>query len=129
MKKSDKETKKYEMKISNTVNEMDEEVRDRFKALAHISVKLAEISKMHDEEVKQVDFAADQTDKPIYALRALIIQGKEYDTSEINIDEFDKRLQEIQDEKYEKIKVKKSKTVDNLIDKDGIPDFWLIALK
>lgn len=129
MKKTEKEIKKYEMKISNTINSMDENVRDRFKAMAYLSDQLAELSKKYEEEAKQIEFEADQADKPLYQLRSMIIQGQDIDTDDITTDEFDKRLEEIKDEEYDKITVKEYKSVINLVEHKGIPGFWLTAMK
>lgn len=129
MKKTEKEIKKYEMKISNTVNSLDENVRDRFKALAYLSDQLAELSKKYEEEAKQIEFEADQADKPLYQLRSMIIQGQDIDADDITTDEFDKRLEEIKNEEYDQITVKEYKNVINLVEHKGIPGFWLTAMK
>ena len=129
MKKSEKELKKYEMKISATVNGIDESVRNRFKALSCISDQLADISKKHDEEMLTLQYESDQKDRPLYELRKLIIQGGEFDTNDLNPDDFDTRLEEIKDEGYNKIKIEESKNVSNLESQRGIPDFWLVAIK
>lgn len=109
MKKSDKELKSYEMRISNTVNEIDESVRDRFKALAHISNMLADLSKQYEEEAKKIEFEAEQSNKPLFVLRSMIIQGKDIDGTEHMLSEFNQKLEESKDEDYDKIKVKKFK--------------------
>lgn len=129
MKKADKDLKKYELKIANTVSEMDEGVKDRFKALAHISNQLADISKQYDEEIKQIEYEAEQADKPLYQIRSLILQGKDFDDNEITTEMYDKRDAEIKDEDYEKIKIKEFKNIKHLENQPGIPAFWLHAMK
>lgn len=129
MKKSEKELKQYEMRICATVNEMEENVRDRFKALAHISDQLADLSKKYEEEAKQIEFEAEQANRPLYQLRTKIIKGEDFDTEEIKTSEFDQRLEEIQDENYEKIQIKEFKEVAHLVDQTGIPGFWYNAMK
>ena len=129
MKKTDLDLKKYEYRISATVNEIDESVRNRFKALAYISDKLAELSKQYEEDARLIEYNADQTDKPLYKIRSLIIEGKEFESPDITTDEFDKRYEEIKDETYESIKIKESKHVESLADQKGIPGFWLNAMK
>lgn len=129
MKKSEKELKKYEYKICATVNDIDEKVRERFKALAHVSDQLAELSKKYEEEARQIEYEADQVDQPLFKLRALIVEGKDFESTEITTDEFDKRYEELKDETYDKIKIKDYKHVENLADKKGIPGFWMTAMK
>lgn len=129
MKKTDLDLKKYEYRISATVNEIDESVRDRFKALAYISDKLAELSKQYEEEARQIEYMADQVDKPLFKIRSIIIEGKQFDSNDITTSEFDKRYEEIKDETYESIKIKEFKPVENLADQKGIPGFWLTAMK
>lgn len=129
MKKSDKDLKNYELKICNTVAGIDENVRNRFKALAHISDKLADLSKLYEEECKKIEFEAEQIDKPLHVLRARVIQGEAIDGADHMVAEFDKRLEEIMDEDFHKIKIKEHKNVENLADKKGIPGFWLNAMK
>lgn len=129
MKKSEKELKKYEMKIYNTANNVEEKLRPKFKALAYISDQLADVSKRHDDEMLLLQNECDVKDKPLYELRKLIIQGLDFDASTLNPDDFDHRLEQIKDEDYEKIKIEESKNVQNLDGQKGIPDFWLIAMK
>lgn len=129
MKKLEKDEKKYEMRISKTVNGIDEAVRPRFKALAHISDKLAELSKQYEEEIKQIEREAEMADKPLYQLRSLIIQGKPIDDAEdITIEAFDKRMEEIKDARYDKINIVE-KEILKPIDGDGLPGFWLSVMK
>lgn len=129
MKKTDLDLKKYEYRISATVNDIDEAVRDRFKALAYVSDKLAELSNQYEEEARQIEFMADQIDKPLFKIRTMIIEGKPFESNDITTSEFDRRLEEIKDETYESIKIKEFKPVENLADQKGIPGFWLTAMK
>ncbi|CAI2376471.1 unnamed protein product [Moneuplotes crassus] len=129
MKKSDKELKNYEMRISNTVSGIDESVRDRFKALAHISNMLAEISKQYELEAKKIEFEAEQSNKPLYTLRSMIVQGKEIDGAEHMLQEFNQRFEESKNDDFDSIQVKEFKKVDQLADSAGVPGFWLNAMK
>jgi nucleosome assembly protein 1-like 1 len=129
MKPTDLDLKKYELKICNTVAGIDENVRGRFKALAHISDKLADLSKLYEEECKKIEFEAEQVDKPLFVLRSRIVLGEPIDGGEHMVSEFDKRLEEIMDEGFHKIKIKEHKSVENLLEKPGIPGFWLNAMK
>jgi len=79
----------FELKIYNTINGMDEEVRSKFKALALISDDLAKISEDHDEETRKVEIEFEKKFKPIYDLRSKIIQGEQVD---IEASEYDTRL-------------------------------------
>ena len=114
MYKQDLELQKYEYKISATVNELDGEVRDRFKAMAYVSDKIAELSKLYELEAKKIEFEARQIDKPLYKLRALILQGKNIDSADITTSEFDRRYYEIRDEVYDGIKINEFTNIKDL---------------
>ena len=129
MYKQDLELQKYEYKISATVNELDSEVRDRFKAMAYVSDKIAELSKLYEQEAKKIEFDARQIDKPLYKLRALILQGKNIDSADITTSEFDRRYSEIRDEVYDGIKINEFTNIKDLAHWKGVPEFWLNALK
>jgi len=130
MKKTDTEVQKYEMKISATVNGIEQNARERFKALAHVSDQLADLSKLYEEEAKKIEYEAEIADKPLYQMRSLVIQGKELSTdSGVTIDEFNKRLEELKNDKYDKIEIDSDKNVMTATDDPGIPGFWLHAIK
>ena len=114
----------FELKIYNTINGMDEEVRSKFKALALISDDLAKISEDHDEETRKVEIEFEKKFKPIYDLRSKIIQGEQVD---IEASEYDTRLGQIKDDKYEKLTLE-SPDLTHLNGVDGVPDFWLTAM-
>ena len=129
MHKTDLELKKYEYKISASVNELDYNVRERFKAIAYVSDQIAELSRRYEQEAKIIEYNAQQADKPLYKMRALIIAGKNVESSDITISEFDKRFEEINDEVYDSIKISEFTNISDLANHKGIPEFWLKAMK
>lgn len=114
-----------ELKIYNTIAKMEESVQPVFKNLALISDEMAELSKQHDEDSRKVDLDFEEQLKPLFELRNKILNGEDVD---LDLADYDKRLEQIKDDKYEKVEVEPS-DLKHLESVQGIPDFWYVALK
>ena len=103
-KMTEDETTKSEHKMSDHITKMDEELRDRFKALKIIQDDVHKFEEEEQEEIRKLEIEYEEKYKEIYALRNLVVNGK----SELDpalIKEFDQRVIDMKDDDYEKVEV------------------------
>ena len=75
-KMTEDETTKSEHKMSDYINKMDEELRDRFKALKIIQDDVHKFEEEEQEEIRKLELEYEEKYKEIYKLRDLVVNGK-----------------------------------------------------
>ena len=126
-KMTQEEEDQQNFKMAKYINEMDEEVRDRFKALFSIQQYVHEFDDQENKAIRELELEFENKYKEIYALREALISGTS-DLDEALIKEFDTRAEEMKDEDYEKLEVTPCdvKSIKNL--PKGVSDFWIKAM-
>jgi len=121
------EEAEQEMKISKYINEMDDELKDRFKALKAIQDVCRDADKEEQGAIRELEVEFENKYKEIYALREALINGKS-DIDMSVVAEFDERATQMKDEDYEKLEVTPCdvKSIQNI--PKGISDFWIKAM-
>ena len=124
---TEEEEIKQSLKVSKFINEMDEELKNRFKALKAIQDAVNEFDKEEQKEIRILEVEFEKKYKEIYAQRELIINGK-MDLPKDLIEEFGVRVKEMQDEDYAKLEVTPCdvKSIQNI--PKGVSDFWIKAM-
>ena len=117
----------HELKISKYINEMDDELKDRFKALQAIQSFTREMDEEEAKDIRKLETEYENKYKEIYVLREALINGKS-DLDQALIEEFDKRATEMKDEDYDKLEIVPCdvKTIQNI--PKGVTDFWIKAM-
>lgn len=115
------------LKVSKFINEMDEELRDRFKALKVIQDQIQDADSDEAKEIRKLEVEFEKKYKEIYRIREQIINGKLAVPQDL-VKEFDERAQKVKDEDYDKLEVTPCdvKSIQN--SKMGVSDFWMRAL-
>jgi len=126
-KMTEEEENAQSFKMSKYINEMDAEVKDRFKALKSISDSLKETDEEESKEIRQLEIEFEQKYKEIYAKRELIINGK-CELEEQMIAAFDAQAEKMKDADYDKLEVTPCdvKAIQNI--PKGVSDFWIKAM-
>ena len=126
MKYKDEETK-GDHKISKTINEMDAEVRDRFKALKVIQDSCKKYEDEHSEAYRKLEVAYEVKYKEIYALRDQVIAGTSLPNEADLIKQFDEIAIKMNDDDYKKLEVEPC-DVKSISNSKGVSNFWLNAI-
>ena len=74
--RNDDEGKKLELRIQTYISEMDEEIRDRFKALKSIQDDIRSLDDEEEKGIRGLERQFETKYKEIYALREQLINGK-----------------------------------------------------
>lgn len=121
------EENKHNLKVSKFIAEMDQEIRDRFKALKALQDLLTEADEEEQKEIKKMELEFEEKYKEIYRTREQIVNGKLALPADL-LQDFQVRAEQIRDEDYDKLEVVPCdvKSIQN--SKMGISDFWLRAL-
>ena len=121
------EEAKHQLKISKYIAEMDEEIRDRFKALKSIQDMLGEADEEEQKEIKKIELEFEERYKEIYRTREQIVNGKLALPADL-VESFNTRAEQVKDEDYEKLEVMPCdvKSIQN--SPMGVSDFWMRAL-
>lgn len=124
---TDEEEAEAGLRMSKYITEMDEELRDRFKALKALQDICKELDEEEQKEIKLLELEYENKYKDIYAQREALINGKS-DINPILIEEFEARVLEMKDEDYEKLVVTPCdvKSIQNI--SKGVSDFWVKAM-
>ena len=99
---------KNDLKTSTHINELDDEFKDRFKALKVIQNMLHEMDEEEQKEVRKQEIIFEEKYKEIYELRRKFInadKGLEKDAGADMIKEFDERAAQMKDADYEALEV------------------------
>jgi len=73
----EEEQAKSDLKMSNLINEMDDELKDRFKALKTIQDFVHEMDEDEQKEIRKLEIVFEEKYKEIYSMRERIINGKD----------------------------------------------------
>ena len=120
---TEEEENAQNFKITKYINEMDAELKDRFKALQAIAFECNDCDEAESKEIKELELQFENRYKEIYAQRdALINEKAEIDTDLVA--KFDERAKKMQDEDYQKLEVEPCdvKAIQNC---KGVSDFWM----
>ena len=77
MKKTDEENNEQKLKVTNHINNMDNESKDRFKALFILQEKLGDFDEEEENEIRKLELIYENKYKEIYAQRERIINSKD----------------------------------------------------
>ena len=124
---AEEEEIKVEHKISKVITEMDEELRDRFKALKSIQDEIHDYDEEEQKEIRKLEIIYEEKYKELYALRDQFVNAK-IDLDSKLVEEFDLRAKDMKDADYDKLEVVPCdvKAIQNT--PKGISDFWVKAL-
>ena len=124
---TEEEETKQSFRVSKFINEIDEELRARFKAIKAIQDAVNEFDKEEQKEIRKLEVEFEKKYKEIYAQREQIINGKMALPAEL-LKEFDERVVEMKDEDYEKLEVTPCdvRGIQNI--PSGVCDFWIKAM-
>ena len=75
-KMADEETK-IDHKISKTINDMDAELKDRFKAMLTIQNDIKKYDEEHSREYRKLEVQFEKKYKEVYAIRDQLISGED----------------------------------------------------
>lgn len=124
---TEEEEVKHNLKINKFILGMDEELRDRFKALKAIQDLLQEADEEEQAQIRKIEIEFENKYKEIYSIREQIINGK-LKLPEDLIKDFEVRAEKVKDADYENLEIPPCdvKSIQN--SPMGISDFWLKAL-
>ena len=77
MKKTEAEHDEQKLKVTNHINKMDNEIKDRFKALFVLQEKLGDFDEEEENEIRKLELIYENKYKEIYAQRERIINSKD----------------------------------------------------
>lgn len=117
----------HKFKISKFINEMDAELKDRFKALKALQDGIQDADDDESKEIRKLEVEFEKKYKEIYRMREQIVNGKLSLPAEL-VKEFDERAEKVKDEDYEAVEVTPCdvKAIQN--SPMGVSDFWTRAL-
>lgn len=98
------EEDKHQLKLSKYINEMDAEIKDRFKALKSIQDLLQQADEEEQVEIRKLELEFELKYKEIYSIREKIINGKQDLPTDL-LAAFEERAKEVQDDDYEKVEI------------------------
>ena len=113
--------------MSKYIMEMDDELKDRFKALKVIQDLFHECDDDQQKEIRKLEQIYELKYDEIYGQRERIINGKDELPKEL-IEQFDERAVKMKDDDYEKVEVEPCdvKSIQNT--PTGVCDFWFKAI-
>ena len=122
----DEENEKFH-KMSKYIVEMDEELRERFKALKALQDLIYDADEEEQKEIRKLELQYEEKYKEIYDIREQVINGK-VDIQADLVKEFDHRMEQVKDDDYNKIEITPCdvKAIQNI--PKGVCDFWMKAL-
>jgi hypothetical protein len=107
--------------------EMDDELKDRFKALKTIQDYVHECDEEEQKEIRKLEIIFEEKYKEIYSMRERIINAKDMLPKDL-IEMFDERAVKMKDKDYDDLEVEPCdiKNVEN--SPVGVSDFWSKAI-
>ena len=126
-KMTQEEEDQQNFKVADHINKMDDELKDRFKALKAIQDLCHEFDDEENEEIRKLELLYENKYKEIYAQRELLINGKEKLPEDL-IAAFDERAVQMKDDDFEKIELTPCdvKSIQN--SPMGVSDFWIKSM-
>lgn len=122
----DEETK-VDHKISETINKMDDEIKDRFKALKVIQNECKKFEEEHSVEYRKLEVEFERKYKEIYALRDQVVAGETLPDEADLIKQFDEIAVKMKDDDYDKLEIEPC-DVKAISNSKGVSNFWLNAI-
>lgn len=122
---------KADLKISKHISELDDELRDRFKALKVLQNTLHEMDEEEQKEVRKQEIIFEDKYKEIYELRRKFINADKSlaaDAGKDLIRDFDERAKQMKDEDYDKLEIVPCDVKPIQNSPAGVSDFWVRAL-
>ena len=89
-KMTEEEEAQQDFKVSKYINEMDDELKDRFKALKAIQDYTKEFDEEESKQIREMEVEFEQKYKDVYRQRDAVVSGKEELNKEL-IEAFNKR--------------------------------------
>lgn len=107
----DPEKMELDLKMSKIIEEMPEEVKDRFKALKVIYDQYNDMDEEEQAEYRKLELAYEKKYAQIYQVRSKILNDDSFKIPDDLVEEFNARSEELKDEgykdlEYEKVDVK-----------------------
>jgi hypothetical protein len=128
---NEEEEAKAELEVSKHINQIDEELKDRFKALKVIQNQMHEFDEEEQKEVRKLEVIFEDKYKEIYELRRKFVNaGKDLDKvyGAKLVKEFNDRAADMKDEDYEKLEVTPCDVKPIQNSPNGVSNFWIKAL-
>lgn len=133
----DPEEKEIEMKMIKTVMQMPESVRGRFKMLHMLSDKRSKLNEEFNDACKRLEEKINAKKKPFLEQRRKIVAGELTEFGHLiprfdeNLLVLDKKVASIVKSCTEPEEEAKKEPTDTkyLIGRNGVPDFWVRAMK
>ena len=121
------EEDRQKLKMSKHIEQMDAELKDRFKALKSIQDYVHDYDEEEQKGIRKLEIEFEQKYKGIYQLRDGFINGK-VDLDKALIKDFDERAAQMKDDDYNKLEVVPCdvKGIQNTL--KGVSDFWIKSL-
>lgn len=122
---------KADMNISKHINELDDELKDRFKALRVMQNQVHELDEEEQKLIRKEEIIFEEKYKEIYDLRHKNIAGaKDLDKAAQDelIKQFDERAEQMIDEDYKKLEVTPCDVKPIQNSPSGVSDFWVRAM-
>ena len=125
----DKDEADLEFKMCRDINNMDAQVRDRFKALMALYSQVNDINTDEMRENRNLEVKYEKLYAQVYAKRAALLKGDAAALDEELIKNFDERAQIFEDkEAFPEVEVGFCDVKDIQNTKSGVSGFWLKAM-
>mgnify|MGYP006174460981 CR=1 FL=1 len=126
-KMTQEEEDQQNFKVSDTIDKMDDELKDRFKALKAIQDLCRDFDEEENEEIRKLEILYENKYKEIYKQREELVNGKNAPDAGM-IEAFNLRATEMKDADFDKISITPCdvKAIQN--SPSGVSDFWIKAM-
>ena len=122
---------KADLNISKHISELDEELRDRFKALKVIQNLMHDLNEEEQKEVRKQEIIFEEKYREIYDLRRMYINADKNVDAQMSQDlikQFDERAEQMKDKDYEELQITPCDVKQIQNSPSGVSDFWLRAM-
>jgi len=126
-KMTEEEEAQQNFKISDMINKMDDELKDRFKALKAIQDLCRGFDDEENEEIRKLEIVYENKYKEIYQLRNELVNGTTPVDANL-VKAFDERAVEMKDADFEKIELTPCDVKAIQGSPKGVSDFWIKAM-
>ena len=126
-KMTQEEEDQQNFKVSETISKMDDELKDRFKALKAIQDLCRNYDDEENEEIRKLEILYEGKYKEIYKQRETLVNGKEAPDASV-VAAFNERAIQMKDADFEKIELTPCdvKAIQN--SPSGVSDFWIKSM-
>ena len=123
----DPEQAELELKITKDIQAMPEEVKDRFKAIKVLYDRVNSMADEEEKEYRELEIKYEKLYAEVYAKRAQLVRGAVDPDTEL-IAAFEKRHEEMKDDKYNDVEVDVCDVKDIQNTAKGVSGFWFRAM-